>query len=86
MVNTARVLEEKLGGNLAKYLSLPQVMDRLGVTRTTIYKWIAEGRLKARKDDWGGRIQFKFLPEEIERIEGLLKPRREKGKSIVEDQ
>ncbi len=85
MVNTARVLEPNKGVEMAKYLSFPQVMSQLGVSRPTIYKWLAEGKLRAKKEEFGGRIQFKFSPEEIDRIGALLKPKREKGKSIVKE-
>ena len=38
-----------------RFLSLAQLTARWGVSRSTIYRWIDEGRLDSARDTLGGR-------------------------------
>lgn len=84
MVNTVRLLEgNSTGGEVAKYHSFPATMKILGVSRPTLYKLLAEGVIRARKDDISGRTTFKFNFDEVDRVKDLMVKKRKKGKSII---
>lgn len=56
-------------------LSLPQVAERLGLSRQAIHQAVVEGRLRAREMNLGGRKFFLVTPSEADRFGAS----REKG-------
>lgn len=73
----------------SKLLSTGQVLERLGITKQTLYKWIILGKVKAIKHEIGRRIFLEFDPKEILKIEASLKTSKqrkdEKGRSLFKD-
>lgn len=49
-------------------LSLPQVAERVGVSRQAIHLAVQEGRLKAKKTTIGGRTVFLVTPSEADKF------------------
>ena len=59
------------------------VMEELGISRMTLYKWIDRKLISVIKAEHGGRSFFMFDRQEVLRVKGKLKPEREKGKSLL---
>ena len=66
-------------------LSTGQVLEALGITKQTLYKWIMLGRIKAITHEIGKRVFLEFDPKEVERVKSRLKKlnEQEKGKSLL---
>jgi excisionase family DNA binding protein len=50
---------------MAEMLTIDEVMDRLKIGRSTLYRWVDEGKLKPYKA--GGRRTF-FKKEDVEKL------------------
>ena len=50
---------------MSDYLTLNEVAERLRVGRSTLYRWVREGRLKPHRLP-GGRMRFE--EEDVERL------------------
>lgn len=61
------------------------VMQELGISRMTLYKWIEKKIVPVWKVDRGGRSFFMFNAEDIRRVKSRLKPVRPKGKSLLKE-
>lgn len=84
MVNTLRN-RSIFGGVEKTLLSTGQVLQELGITKQTLYKWIITGKIKTIKHEIGKRMFLEFDPKEIDRVKSLLKKNREKGKSLLKE-
>ena len=85
MVKTDLVYSPNLRGvDLGKFKSIPQVLEELGISRAALYKYLAEGKIHAKKDELGERTIFKFEPEEVIRFKDTMKKKREPGKSLTQ--
>ncbi len=73
------------GGTLG--LSTSDVLEELGITKVTLYKWILLGKIKPRRYKIGKRFYNDFNPKEIKRVKSLIKdpPDRDKGKSLLKE-
>lgn len=87
MLNTARKYGSNSAvldaGELKQYLLIPQVMAICGISRNSIYKYVAEGELKAILEKQGNRTVFKFAREEVDRFNKALKETRSRGKRLT---
>lgn len=66
-------------------LSTGQVLNILGITKQTLYKWIMLGRIKAITHEIGKRVFLEFHPKEVERVKLKMKDNREKGKTLIKE-
>lgn len=63
------------------YLSVQDVMDSLGVTKMTVYKWVLQNKLSVKKIKIGKRVYLAFLKTEVDRLKPFVKKKWERGKS-----
>lgn len=61
------------------------VMQELGISRMTLYKWIEKKIVPVWKVDRGGRSFFMFDADEIQRVKARLKAVRPKGKPLLKE-
>lgn len=66
-------------------LSTGQVLEILGITKQTLYKWIMLRRIKAITHEIGKRVFLEFDPDEVERVKTAMKKQRDPGKSLLKD-
>jgi len=61
------------------------VMKVLGITRMTLYNWMkaVPPKIHAARLGEGKRVFFAFEKSEVMRLKKLMKPTREKGKSLL---
>lgn len=59
------------------------VMEELGISRMTLYKWIDRNLIAVIKAVRGGRTFFVFDEAEVRRVKSRLKPKRQKGKPLL---
>ena len=59
------------------------VMEELGISRMTLYKWIDRNLIAVNKATRGGRTFFLFDKEEVLRVKSRLKAKRQKGKPLL---
>jgi predicted DNA-binding transcriptional regulator AlpA len=64
-------------------LSSSDVMKRLGITKVTLYKWVQQKKLKARRHKIGPRVYLGFDEKEVGRVKASMVTRREKGKPLI---
>lgn len=83
MVYALNQVENKRG--IPTLLSTGQVLDILGITKQTLYKWVMLGRIRAITHEIGKRVFLEFDPKEVDRVKAKLKKERELGKSLLKD-
>lgn len=59
------------------------VMQELGISRMTLYKWIDRKIIPVIVAKRGGRSFFMFDATEVRRVKSRLKPVRPKGKPLL---
>jgi excisionase family DNA binding protein len=83
MLESAQFIDRKKEVEMGKYLTIGEVAGMLGISRGSIYRYIAEGRLPVKKEEFGDRILFKFLLEDIDQFKEMLKKKRRKGQRLI---
>lgn len=85
MLKTVRFIDSNKGKEMSKYLSFLSVCKMLGISRGSVYKYVAEKKLPARIDEdlMSGKVEFKFDAEDVNKFKELLKKKRKKGQSLV---
>jgi predicted site-specific integrase-resolvase len=66
-------------------LSTGQVLQELGITKQTLYKWIMLKKIKAITHEIGKRVFLEFDPKEVARVKSLMKIKPEKGSSLLKE-
>lgn len=61
------------------------VMETLGITRMTLYRWIEKGIIPVRNAQQGGRSFFIFNKEDVMRVKSRMKAQRQKGKPLLRE-
>ncbi len=52
---------------MSKYISTKQVLEQLGISDETLYKWIRQGKIKAYR--FGNETgKYKFLQDDIDKF------------------
>jgi excisionase family DNA binding protein len=65
---------------MPEWLTVPQALEYLGVSRTTLYRWIREGRIRYYEPS-GGRGRRRFKRAELE---AFMRPSDEPGQQDAE--
>lgn len=81
------VVNGNFGGKMVhtNVLSTGQVLQTLGITKQTLYKWIMLRRIKAITHEIGKRVFLEFDPKEVARVKALMTKAPQKGKSLLKD-
>lgn len=64
-------------------LTTGTVMEELGISRMTLYKWIDRKLISAFKATHGKRSFLMFDKREVLRVKAQMKPTRQKGKPLL---
>jgi prophage regulatory protein len=75
-VEPAQKVAAMVAANQVRLISKPEVLDRVGVTFPTIWKWMREGKFP-RSRELGGKVAW--IESEIEAWIAALPVRRLKG-------
>lgn len=75
-VEPAQKVAAMVAANQVRLISKPEVLDRVGVTFPTIWKWMREGKFP-RSRELGGKVAW--IESEIEAWIASLPVRRLKG-------
>jgi prophage regulatory protein len=79
-VESANKVAAMVAANQVRLISKPEVLDRVGVTFPTIWKWMREGKFP-RSRELGGKVAW--IESEVEAWIASLPVRRLKGDEAV---